>query len=145
MQVLAITTDNASNNDALMKCIKDKWAKRGIVFDEYRQHNRCMAHIINLAVQDALSELRVCPTNADEEEDGVDDEESMETDAEDGETNVDSDCMPDGWDQHTLPNAITKVNVGLAAVTICSITLKIAYLPITCIHLLATRCRSYYP
>ncbi|GES93097.1 zinc finger BED domain-containing protein RICESLEEPER 2-like [Rhizophagus clarus] len=53
------TTDNASNNDSLMKSLELVCQERNINFTMKNNHMRCMAHIINLAVQAALSCLKV--------------------------------------------------------------------------------------
>jgi hypothetical protein len=56
---MACTTDNASNNDTLMKALETTCKNRNIEFTAYNHHIRCLAHIINLAAQDALSMLKV--------------------------------------------------------------------------------------
>jgi hypothetical protein len=56
---MAITTDNATNNDTLMKTLEDTCKSRNIEFSAYNNHVRCLAHIINLSAQDALSKLKV--------------------------------------------------------------------------------------
>ncbi|GES78261.1 zinc finger BED domain-containing protein DAYSLEEPER-like [Rhizophagus clarus] len=56
---MACTTDNASNNDTLMKSLEKTCKDQNIEFTVYNNHIRCLAHIINLAAQDALSTLKV--------------------------------------------------------------------------------------
>jgi hypothetical protein len=78
-KVLGITTDNASNNNTLLDCFRGVCHSRCIVFDKEEQHMRCMAHIVNLAVQALLRELRVeipdaDPSLDDGDDDDVDDE-----------------------------------------------------------------------
>ncbi|CAB5370059.1 unnamed protein product [Rhizophagus irregularis] len=58
-KIIACTTDNASNNDTLMKALEKTCKDRNIEFTAYNNHIRCLAHIINLAAQDALSTLKV--------------------------------------------------------------------------------------
>lgn len=60
-----IATDNASNNFAMMQKLQELWPPQGIQFKAKEQHNRCMAHIINLAVQAALKELQWTPSDVD--------------------------------------------------------------------------------
>lgn len=61
-----MTTDNASNNDTFLQALERQWANFGIHFDAEKQRNRCVAHIINLTVQQALATLNA---DASEEED----------------------------------------------------------------------------
>jgi hypothetical protein len=56
---MGITTDNASNIDNLLVCFEGVCESRGIEFDKKKQHVRCMAHIVNLAVQALLLLWRV--------------------------------------------------------------------------------------
>jgi hypothetical protein len=56
---MACTTDNASNNDTMMNALEKTCDERNIAFSAYNNHVRCLAHIINLAAQDALSTLKV--------------------------------------------------------------------------------------
>ncbi|CAB5157831.1 unnamed protein product [Rhizophagus irregularis] len=58
-KIMACTTDNASNNDTLMKALEKTCKDRNIEFTAYNNHIQCLAHIINLAAQDALSTLKV--------------------------------------------------------------------------------------
>ncbi|CAB5371644.1 unnamed protein product [Rhizophagus irregularis] len=59
LQIIACTTDNASNNDTLMKALEKTCKDRNIEFTAHNNHIRCLAHIINLAAQDALTTLKV--------------------------------------------------------------------------------------
>jgi hypothetical protein len=52
-----ITMDNARNNDTAMSCFEQLLLDRGIKYIPQQQRIRCFAHVINLAVQDALTEL----------------------------------------------------------------------------------------
>lgn len=56
---MAVTTDNATNNDTLMKDLERNCQDRNINFTAKNNHVRCLAHIINLAAQDALATLKV--------------------------------------------------------------------------------------
>jgi len=47
---LAITTDNASNNNVFFEIIKTEFDQTGLNYQPI-QHIHCLAHIINLAVQ----------------------------------------------------------------------------------------------
>ncbi|CAB5195836.1 unnamed protein product [Rhizophagus irregularis] len=54
----SITTNNASNNDTMFSYL-ELWAKdNDIDFSENNQQCRCFAHVVNLAVQAALKELK---------------------------------------------------------------------------------------
>ena len=53
-----ITSDNASNNDTFMKYLEIFCKEENICFDAIDSHCRCMAHIINLAVQDILKQIK---------------------------------------------------------------------------------------
>lgn len=64
--MLAITTDNATNNNVLFRTIQKEFDHAGLNHPPI-QHVRCMAHIINLAVQAFLTCLK-----ADDDEDTVD-------------------------------------------------------------------------
>jgi hypothetical protein len=55
-KLLGITTDNAANN-TLLTCLERVCRSRGIVLDKSEQHVRCVAHVVNLAVQALLREL----------------------------------------------------------------------------------------
>jgi len=50
-KIMAITTDNASNNITMMNEIETQLALMGITINKESVHVRCMAHTINLAVQ----------------------------------------------------------------------------------------------
>ena len=57
LQVLAITTDNASNNNVLFQTIQEEFNYTGLNSPPI-QHIHCLAHIINLAVQAFLTCLK---------------------------------------------------------------------------------------
>ena len=64
--ILGITCDNANVNDKVLRLleIETAWEARDgkdMVFTTYHGHVRCMAHIINIVVQDILRELKTEP------------------------------------------------------------------------------------
>ena len=50
--------DNASNNLIFMQALEDICKNENIEFDKYDQHIRYIAHVFNLAIQDALMTLK---------------------------------------------------------------------------------------
>lgn len=56
---MACTTDNATNNDTFITMLQKTCENRSIAFTGYDNHVRCLAHVINLAAQAALSKLKV--------------------------------------------------------------------------------------
>lgn len=60
-KILAITLDNAGNNDTLFNFLE------GISDDT--SHVRCLAHIVNLAAQDLLSALKTAAPDSDDTND----------------------------------------------------------------------------
>jgi hypothetical protein len=52
-----ITMDNAQNNDTAMDSLERNLGARGIKFTRQEQRIRCFAHVLNLAVHDALAQL----------------------------------------------------------------------------------------
>ena len=67
--ILAVVTDNASNNTTMMKEMQNRWRIDGLDFDYKQNHVRCIAHVINIAIQSALTVLCCRPPN-DAEDDG---------------------------------------------------------------------------
>jgi len=65
-KVLAITTDSASNNDTFLTHLEAACLHQGISFDRNSMHVRCIAHVINLAVQDFLRTLNSCATGRED-------------------------------------------------------------------------------
>ncbi|KAK3017309.1 hypothetical protein RJ639_006908, partial [Escallonia herrerae] len=58
-KVSTMTFDNATNNNAVIKYLKEDISlKRSLLFAGKIFHVRCCAHIINLMVQDGLSEVK---------------------------------------------------------------------------------------
>ncbi len=64
---MACTTDNASNNDTFIRSLEVTCSAEGIEFKAEKQHVRCLAHIINLAVQQALKSLEAEGAATDDE------------------------------------------------------------------------------
>ena len=56
-KLLAITTDSASNNDTFLEALETVCLQGDVAFNRSSQHVRCIAHVINLAVQDFLRTL----------------------------------------------------------------------------------------
>ncbi|XP_059658631.1 zinc finger BED domain-containing protein RICESLEEPER 2-like [Cornus florida] len=58
-KVSTVTFDNASNNDAAIRILRDNFTiKSKLFFGGKIFHVRCCAHILNLMVQDGLSEIQ---------------------------------------------------------------------------------------
>jgi hypothetical protein len=70
-KLFCITTDGARNNDTMAKSLERRLAELNIVWDPETQHINCLDHVINLAVQAFLRELKVVQpeTEGEEEED----------------------------------------------------------------------------
>lgn len=64
-----ICTDNAANNCTMMESLEALWNRQEILFNAKEQHIRCMAHVINLAVQAALKSLEWAPSAIDQKGD----------------------------------------------------------------------------
>lgn len=62
-KVQGITVDNASANTSFLQHLSTKIEN----FDFENQHFRCIAHIMNLGVQDMLKELKIQPEVVQEE------------------------------------------------------------------------------
>lgn len=61
-----MTTDNASNNKTLMQILTRVLKLEGISFEQKDQWVRCLAHVINLAVQAALASLKATAANSED-------------------------------------------------------------------------------
>ncbi|KAL4653543.1 hypothetical protein ACB092_01G311300 [Castanea dentata] len=55
VKLSAITVDNASNNDGMMKLVSDKLQASSLILGGKLLHVRCAAHIPNLVVQEGLN------------------------------------------------------------------------------------------
>lgn len=75
-KVAGITVDNVSANSTFIQELGNMLLDKSILFDPENQHFRCLAHVINLSVQDILSLMEIendnfCaeqPTNEDGEQ-----------------------------------------------------------------------------
>lgn len=65
-KVSSVTMDNAPNNDTFMEFLEKHSIKTGIYLSKSNNRIRCLPHVLNLAVQDILSELKI-PLNHDED------------------------------------------------------------------------------
>ena len=61
-----MTTDNASNNKVLMNILSRVLKSESISFEPKDQWVRCLAHVINLAVQAALTSLKATAVNSED-------------------------------------------------------------------------------
>jgi hypothetical protein len=66
-KIQAITTDSASNNFTFAQHLENACQIRGIQFQAKNFHVRCLAHVMNLAVQDFLEELKSQPLNDEDD------------------------------------------------------------------------------
>ncbi|CAB5307411.1 unnamed protein product [Rhizophagus irregularis] len=57
-KTLGITTDNAANNNTFLKEFEKMCIKNHIEFHHKRNHVRCIAHMMNLAVQEILKYIK---------------------------------------------------------------------------------------
>lgn len=55
---MAITLDNASNNNTFLKELGNICEEKNIIFHHEENRVRCLAHIINLAVQEILKHIK---------------------------------------------------------------------------------------
>ena len=53
-----MTTDNANNNVTFLKAVENDLSQKYIYFNSDDKHVRCLAHVINLAAQQALTTLK---------------------------------------------------------------------------------------
>lgn len=73
-KILAFTMDNATSNGTFITCLQSHGIEIGLEFSAVDNQVRCLAHILNLAVQDMLKVL-----NASYADDAVaEDDESMD-------------------------------------------------------------------
>ncbi|CAB5217378.1 unnamed protein product [Rhizophagus irregularis] len=63
LQILGVTTDNASNNITFLQAVEDELSKKFIRFESKDKHVRCLAHVMNLAAQQALTTLKAIEDN----------------------------------------------------------------------------------
>ncbi|XP_027114051.1 zinc finger BED domain-containing protein RICESLEEPER 2 isoform X1 [Coffea arabica] len=57
-KIYTVSVDNVSNNDTALRCLKDTFSRNKCLLAKGKLfHVRCCAHILNLMVQDGLSEI----------------------------------------------------------------------------------------
>ena len=79
-KLFCITSDAASNNCKMTKELQQLLRDRGIRWNAKEMHLFCLAHVINLAVQDFLKALKVVKPKddtADDDDDDDDDDEDL--------------------------------------------------------------------
>jgi hypothetical protein len=69
-QLLAVTCDNAGSNTTLTRILQQQLQEEGIQWSSAENTIPCLAHVINLVVQDIIRHLKLAPS---------DDEETAET------------------------------------------------------------------
>ncbi|CAG9825832.1 unnamed protein product [Phaedon cochleariae] len=100
-KIQGITEDNVSANTLFMSELsKIIHEKHGKLFDEEDQHFRCIAHVLNLAVQDLLKILKI-------ENDGADAE--IEADTEDEEMEIENENCDDEEDTNVDTSPVLKI------------------------------------
>lgn len=99
---MAVTSDNASNNDTMLQTLQDEWIHDGVIFDAKKQHQRCFAHIINLGVNAAMSKLNM----SDEELEETDQHLGLELEEDEDE----DDHPPSLLEKMDARNIIQKVS-----------------------------------
>jgi hypothetical protein len=62
-----VVTDNARNNTSMMTKLQELWSTNERPFDSKQNHVRCLAHILNVAIQDALGVLGSRPVDSHHE------------------------------------------------------------------------------
>ena len=92
-RIIGVTTDNASNCDKFFVELKLLLEQENIVFSENKNRVRCMAHIINLACQDALACLKMLSldddlSNLSESESDSENESSSDTTTTESGTSI---------------------------------------------------------
>lgn len=71
-KLMSITLDNATNNDTFMESLKDLADELGVPLNSSNSRIRCMAHILNLCVQDIMAILKIPANQLDSEVDSQD-------------------------------------------------------------------------
>jgi hypothetical protein len=99
-RLLAITCDNASNNGTLTRTIQTKLKDEDIHWSSQENAVPCLAHIINLVVQDIIQHLKISALD----EDGPD--EALQRQYVDEVQN-----------QMSVPNSLRKVRIRSAIIT----------------------------
>jgi hypothetical protein len=68
-KLLGVTTDNAANMGKCLADLEGACRARGVTFDKDQQRVRCVAHVVDLAVQAFLRELKAEDSTADSDPD----------------------------------------------------------------------------
>lgn len=71
-KVMCITIDNVAANDTFIESLEALGITVKVTFNSANNRVRCMAHILNLCVQDILTILRIPLNHQDKEEDCID-------------------------------------------------------------------------
>ena len=58
-KLFCITTDNAKNNDTMVRTLETLLEKDGVSWDSTANHIRCLTHVINLVVTSYLDNLKI--------------------------------------------------------------------------------------
>ena len=93
-KLFCITSDNAGNMKKLMVCLSKVLQMHGVDWDASKYHISCLNHVINLAVQAFLKELKAIPSsNADIPglKEKTDENQITDIDRIDNDMNSDSD------------------------------------------------------
>ena len=64
-KLFCIMTDDASNNGTMCEEIERHLSEEDISWSAEKNHIHCMNHVINLAIQDFLKNIKAIKTNAD--------------------------------------------------------------------------------
>ena len=75
IQIISVTADNAANNNTFLKEFESICVEKCIAFDHKKNHVRCIAHIMNLTVQEILKHLNAA--NIEDENSILEDEYNM--------------------------------------------------------------------
>ena len=74
--MLAVTTNNASNNNAFILEFERICEERQVQFDYSENHVHCLAHVINLAAQAVMRSLKAT-TDQTEDQIATDDDDDV--------------------------------------------------------------------
>lgn len=83
---MTITADNAANNNTFLRELEHACRRKEIKFDHVKNNIRCLAHIINLTVQEILKYIKA--------EDAQEENELLELISQEEENNVNVEVIP---------------------------------------------------
>ncbi|GBB87371.1 hypothetical protein RclHR1_13820001 [Rhizophagus clarus] len=66
-KIFAVTSDNTSNNITFMKYLENTCQRKNISFNATNSHCQCLAHIINLVVQEILKQVKAGEAQIEDE------------------------------------------------------------------------------